>query len=242
MNQAILAVLFPLAVITLAIVTIPGTNFAFAQFEDPNSCATRDCVPPVLGYHTKNRAFIEGGFTFNGQTFNVPDRILSIEEPFNPAVGQQMKIDLVVFENKGGKYLEHVLLKIADSTINWHKKFNQEESVGVTDKKGLFGNVAVVATPIDSYTYKVSYTFRINEKLAPSTVEITTWDYDRNVARYYFHNALSVGQTVQDQMASPSDSFCAEGLSLYYKTYNDNPICLTEKSAEKLLARNWAYV
>ena len=241
MNKAIPAVFFPLAVITLAVVAIPGINFAAADFNDPNSCATRDCVPPVLGYHTKNRAFIEGGFTINGETFDVPQRILNVEQPFNPAVGEQITINLVIFENKGARYLEHSLLKIGDSSINWHKKFNQEVSTDVTDKAGLFSNVNVRASSIDEYTHEVSYSFRINEKLEPTTVEITTWDFDRNVARYYFHNALGVGQTAEEDESTQVESFCAKGLNLYFKVYNDNPVCLTEASAEKLLARNWAY-
>lgn len=195
MNKTLLHTLVAIGIMsTLSIATL--TN-VYAE----NACR-RDCQAPTMGVFDNGKRIVSGGLTINGQTFDVNDELQTIPTQVSNT-GETITVRLLVYENTGVNNLAHVTLGIGDYpdhnhesekvSISWDQKFDGTKSFSVSDSKGLLKGVNVVATPLDTFTTALDFSFSATQPLDGS-IKVDMWDGNRSDRTNYFTNAISVKQ------------------------------------------------
>jgi hypothetical protein len=192
MNKPLLAILTA----TILMASIISQN-SFAE----NSNCSVDCVAPTLGELDDGKKLVDKGFTINGQSFDVTgfSQTIPTQTFF---VGQPITVKMLVYENNGVKSLRHVSLSINDymgersqnekASIAFMQKFDGTQKVDVLDFDKMFENVTVTATPIDSVTTSVVFTFNFQKTLDTSEIIVNTWDDALSARKHIFFDAIKV--------------------------------------------------
>jgi len=183
----------------IALGLISTMSFAATSIYAENACR-RDCQAPTLGALDNGKVVITGGFTINGQTYDVAPFSQTIPTT-NVNVGNDVKIRLVVNENDGYKGLAHVSLGIGSYpslkqqtdkvVISWDQKFDGTESVSVLDQDGIISNAHVTATALDEFNTMLTLSFKVTQPLDTSSIKVDMWDKNRSERVNYFNDALS---------------------------------------------------
>ena len=164
-----------------------------------NACR-RDCQAPTMGALDNGRIVVTGGFTINGQTYDVAPFSQTIPTT-NISVGNDVKIRLVVNENDGYKGLAHVSVGIGSypdlkhqvdkAVVSWDQKFDGTESISVLDQNGIISDAHVTATALDEFNTMLTFSFKITQPLDTSSIKVDMWDKNRSERVNYFTDALS---------------------------------------------------
>nr|AIF08645.1 hypothetical protein [uncultured marine thaumarchaeote KM3_31_G08] len=193
--------------IMLSILLIPNIGISFAEHghdESSGSGCSGDCTAPTLGADIEGFTQVEGGFTINGQTFDVeyfeqtiPTQIIHTNEP--------VEIILKVFENSGPQFLNHVGLVIGNehvfnsyvweqlptAEIEWTQTFDGDQSVEIEDSENLLTDVSVDAE-VDGTITVLKFQFTPTTPFDTSHIMVKMWDHNRSYWVNNFQNGLEI--------------------------------------------------
>jgi len=191
--------------IMFGILLIPNIGMVFADHphEGGGGCGG-DCTPPTLGQDSSGKVHVTGGFTINGQTFDV--------ESFKQTITTQtirenepVEIILKVFENGGPQNLKHVGIVIGNeyifdsyvwrhlpnAEISWEREFDGVQSIQLENTENLITDVNVEAKTVGTIT-TLKFQFTPTMTFDTSHIMVKMWDQNRSYWVNNFHDALEI--------------------------------------------------
>lgn len=173
----------------------------------------RDCEPPTLGVLYTGQRVVENGLSINEKSFSVAERTQTIPT-INVKTGQPINVKLVVYENSGVTQLRDVSLSIGNyeddrnknmlATLSFKQPFTASlgqplvsgsdvsQVTSIEDTSGLFQDVLISASEIDSYRTEVDMSFKVLRPLEASDIIIQTMDAKRGTGYNIFYDAIKV--------------------------------------------------
>ena len=125
-----------------------------------------------------------------------------------------------------------------DRSIQFPNKLGRYE-VLVIDPNELFGEINVTPNRVEQKMQTV-FDVTFQKPMKKSNLAIFANDRSGNTMFCNILDAIQVNsdETIKEEIIQDG---CSEDKILFYKTTNDAPICLTEKTGEILIMRGWAY-
>jgi len=178
-----------------------------------------DCIPPTMGFNENDRLAISGGFTINGESYDVDFFQQSIPTQVSQ-VGEPVEISLLIHENSGAFYLGYVELLLGQTDefvsgqliptspvqIVWEKTLDGKESFFVIDENNLIVDVTVDSfvdgIPEQDTVTKLTFSFVPTGVFNSNPIVVAMWDHNRSSWKNYFYDALIIDEKIAD---IPSD-------------------------------------
>ena len=168
-----------------------------------------DCTPPTLGIDNAGRQIVKGGFTINGNAFDVnhfrqtiPTQVIKVNDP--------VTVTLTMFENTSPKSLKHVgfmmgleykviggvRVQAHDVQIHWERGLDGNPSVVIDDPEGLTRDVSVTET-VEGINNVITVEFTPTQVFDVGTVTVQMWDVRKNLWRNYFDDSMKIVPSVE---------------------------------------------